>query len=776
MFTDVSQLHYLKEQSQEHFWGSGESSAGEAAVLLAGSLLGGEIVRVRLLRGSQETARRYQIANGNADATLPYHSWIVDTGDEQWSPAGVTSTRAIIEPYLQGFAFSANELRLTRPLLPDEHIYGFGERTGNMNKRGQAFPVWNVDFPGRHDEAVTSMYTSIPFYTSLAEDTGRASGVLIDHTGKVDVDLGKSEETRASLTVEGDSMVVYFFAGPTPAAVLRQYSELTGHMPLPARWTLGHHQCRWSYTSEQQVTELASRLRERGHPCDAIWLDIDYMDGFKNFTWDPDRFPDPARMSGKLHEQGFHLVTILDPGTKVDETYSIYKEGVALNHFCRYKSGEHFVGSVWPGASVFPDFSTGAARTWWGDRYKLLLDAGVDGLWNDMDEPALTNSLLSHDENEPSLWGKTMDPNVLHRAGGDDVTGPDGPPVSHRFFHNAYGMEMARTSYEGQLHLRPDSRPFVLTRSGTAGMQRYAALWTGDNTSSWAHIRLAVSMCLSVGMSGVPFVGADIGGFWDACDGELLTRFAQLGTLMPFSRNHNALDNPDQEPWAFGEPYESAYRTAIETRYRLLPYLYTLFQQASVDGSPVMRPLFYHYPNDERASDTQDEFLVGDALLVAPIAEEGARSRGVYFPAGLWFDYWDGTEYPGGGSSEVPAPLERWPLFVRGNSIIPTGPVVQYVDQSANDPLTFTCYMATDGLAAYTLYEDDGSTQAYRNGAFARTTISCRVDADGVTVRIDEQHSGYQPRRDTYEVVVRVGNRLLQQQVKAGQGTTIIRL
>ena len=458
----------------------------------------------------------------------------------------------------------------------------------------------------------------------------------------------------------------------------------------------------------------------------------------------------------------------------------MYQQGMQHDYFCRYQNGELFTGKVWPGEGVFPDLSRIEVRTWWGNLYQRLLDDGVDGIWNDMDEPSLARISLPAEQVEATTQApvhvNTMDNDVLHRAGGNTPTDPDGPPVLHKFFHNAYGMEMARSTYEGLLRLRPNSRPFVLNRSGTAGMQRYAALWTGDNTSSWEHLSLAISMCLNISMSGVSFVGVDIGGFWAACNGELLVRFAQLGAFLPFCRNHNAKDNPDQEPWAFGEPFESAYRTAIETRYRLLPYLYTLFHQAATGGEPIIRPLYYHYPNDEQAAGVEDEFLVGDTLLLAPIYQESATSKSVYLPAGTWLDYWSGNEYPGDGWSDIEAPLERWPLLIRGNSIIPSGPLMQFTDQYPTDPLTFTCYMAIDGLASYTLYEDDGSTLAYQNGAFAQTSISCRVVEDFVTMEIEEHFNNYRPQREEYEIILHLGGKTLQQKVKAGQGKIVIRL
>ncbi len=780
----LTQLRYLQMNGLEHIWSSSEGTSTE--FFFAGAVLGSEVIRVRLLQGaeaaqvqehlqSSQPLTRYQLADGNP-GTLPYHSWIVAKGDEQWpSRVNATDAQAILEPYLHEFAFSDTALRLTHPLTEDERIFGLGECTADLNKRGHAFPIWNIDPHKGHNPQTETMYMSVPFYLGLSPISGRAYGILIDHTGRVEADMGKTNPAAASLTVQGDSLIAYFFTGPTLAAVMRQYTELTGRMSLPPRWTLGHHQCRWGYMSAQEVRKIAHTFRERNHPCDAIWLDIDYMNGYRNFTWNPDTFPNPKQLTDDLHAKGMHLVTIIDPGTKVDAGYSIYQQGMEQDYFCRYQNGEIFIGNVWPGACVFPDFSRNEVRTWWGNLYKEMLDQGVDAIWNDMDEPALT-SIFIPDEPEITVKSNTMPDDVLHQAGGDRPTSPDGPPTLHKYYHNAYGMEMARATFEGLLRLRPNSRPFVLTRSGTAGVQRYAALWTGDNWSRFVDILMGMTMCLNIGISGVPVVGVDIGGFWEDSNGELLVRFAQLGALLPFCRNHSAKDTLAQEPWAFGEPFESAYRTAIETRYRLLPYLYTLFHEAATTGTPIIRPLYYHYPQDQEGCDVQDAFLVGDSLLTAPICEEGATSRSVYLPEGIWFDYWTGNTYPGAGWSTLEAPLERWPLLVRNNSILPTGPVMQYVDQRPTDPLTFTCYMATDGLASYTHYEDDGSTLAYQNGAFASISVNCRVQDDFVTVAIEEQFDGYRPQREEYNVVVNAGGRTLQQRVKAGQGKVVVRL
>lgn len=774
MFTYIVQKHYQGEKEREHIW---KAMDVEGDAFLVGAVLSQEVIRIRFLRGPSVEAARYQLADGGA-GTLPYHSWAVVRGDEEWvDTSQQTEDRAVLESYLSGFCASPTHLRLTRPLLVDERIYGLGERTGKIDKRGQAFPIWNVDPHKGHDERTETMYTSIPCYLGLTSG-GRAYGMLLDHMGRVEMDIGRSRSDELSMTIAGDSMVVYFFAGPTPADVLRQYTALAGHMPLPPRWAIGYHQSRWGYDSEQRVRSIAKQLRARHHPCDAIWLDIDYMQGYRDFTWNEENFPYPAKLVQDLHARGMRMVTIIDPGAKIDEHYVVYQQGMEHDYFCRYKNGELFNGNVWPGACVFPDFSRGQARSWWANMHQALLNPGVDGLWTDMNEPALTSfpAVAAHSEDEKGTESNTMPDDVLHRGGGDAPTGPDGPPLLHKDFHNAYGMEMARASYEAWLQQHPYSRPFVLSRAGCAGIQRYAATWTGDNMSRWQDILLAIPMCLNLSMSGVAFVGVDIGGFWDASDGELLARFAQLGALLPFCRNHNSIMSPDQEPWVYGERYENAYRAAIETRYRLLPYLYTLFQEASSNGTPVMRPLYFHYPQDSQACDVEDAFLVGEHILSAPIYAPGATSRAVYLPAGTWFDYWTGQPYIGGGRNEIAAPLERWPLLVSSNSILPSGPLMQFTDQRATDPLTFTCYMDTDGQASYTLYDDDGATFAYKKGAFARTSISCRVDQGEAIVEIEEQFERYQPRRKEYEIIVHAGGKIRNERVSAGQGRVELHL
>jgi alpha-glucosidase len=612
-------------------------------------------------------------------------------------------------------------LSCAKRLAPNERIYGAGERTGPLDRRGQQIVFYNVDPPQPHGDETRSMYISVPFWTCVRD--GRAYGIFVDSVWRSDLDAGASRSNVMSFGVAGGDLTYYVFAGPTPAAVLARYADLTGHAPLPPRWALGYGQSRWSYYPEAQVRYLAEEYRKRRIPCDSLWLDIDYMDGYRVFTWNERRFPDPAQLARDLANEGFKLVTIIDPGVKADPTDPTYQDGLAKDYFVRREHGSLFTGAVWPGESVFPDFSRADARRWWGARHRELLEAGVAAIWDDMNEPALTDWLggagtVPH--------GTTLPGNVLHWP-----DGPTGKPLRHEAFHNAYGMQMARATFEGLARLRPNARPFVLSRSGYAGVQRYAAVWTGDNRSEWAHLRLAARMCLGMGMSGLPFVGFDAGGFWLDATGELLVRFTQLGAVFPFFRNHAALGTKAQEPWEYGAHVEALIRDALELRYRMLPYLYTAFAQATRDGGPITRPLVYAWPEDTALATVEDEFLLGEALLIAPVLAEGQGRRPVSFPRGTWVDWQTGERFTGPVRVEVDAPLDALPIFARAGSVVPQGPVMQYVGELPEEPVALRCFLGADSgaRASGALYEDESVSPEYQRGVWRWTRFEAESGA-----------------------------------------------
>ncbi len=625
--------------------------------------------------------------------------------------------------------------RLYKKRQEGERYFGCGERTSGLEKTGSYQVFWNVDPPAGHTATFENLYTSIPFTLSMV--AGEAHGLFFDNTHRVEFDLAKEAAGRAYYGAEGGDIVYYVFAGPTPREVLDRYTELTGRTPMPPMWSLGNQQCRWSYETDEEVRELARQFRERDIPCDVIFLDIDYMDGYRVFTWDKDRFPDPEKLISDLREQGFRVVTIVDPGVKTDEDYPVYVEGRARDLYCKTQEGEEFHNIVWPGMCAFPDFTNPETREWWGENHTALTEAGVAGIWNDMNEPSLFVPQQS-----------TMPGDVVHPGGGD--------PKWHAQIHNTYGSLMARATREGLLKLNPHERPFVITRAGYAGLQRHAMQWTGDNSAWWEHLWMSMPQLQNLGLSGVGWAGVDIGGFFDDSNGELLARFTEFGVFQPFCRNHSAKGTISQEPWSFGEPYESVCREMIKLRMRLLPYLYTVFEECHRTGAPILRPLLFEYPGDETTYTADDEFLFGGDLLVAPITRPGIEHRHVYLPKGTWFHYWTGERFDGPAHILAHAPLGQPPLYVKANKAVPMGPAFSHTDKKA-DLLTLLLYPA-EGTGESTLYEDAGNGFGYQSGEYARRTIACEVMGGGITVRIGEREGSFVPERKSVHLELRQVN------------------
>lgn len=643
----------------------------------------------------------------------------------------------------RGMAHDGAAVRVWKQLRDTDNIYGFGAKNGAFNKRGWAlggyhYVMWNSDTYG-YDNSTDPLYVSVPFFLVLRD--GRAHGVFLDNTYRSSFDIGRERRNTLSFGADGGELDYYIVAGPHPRDVVRRYAQLTGRAPLPPRWALGYHQSRWSYYPEARVRRLADTFRQERVPADTLWLDIDYQDEFKPFTWSAERFPDPAKMVGDLRAQGFRTVVIVDPHPTKEPGYRIFDEGVAGGHFVTNPDGTLYEGPVWPinapkqpGNSVFPDFTRAATRDWWGRQYRMFTDIGVAGIWNDM--------------NEPSVWNQPE--NTMGLAARHDH---EGQPTDHAEVHNIYGMQMTRSTFEGLTALKPDERPFVLTRATFAGGQRYAWVWTGDNRAEWASLQQSIPMLLNFGLSGFPFIGADVGGFSGYPSGELFTRWLQAALFSPFFRGHTEQATPDQEPWSFGQPYTAINKQTIELRYRLLPFLYTVVEEASRTGLPVMRPLMLEYPDDPQTHGRGDQFLVGTGLLVAPVLNEAATSRDVYFPKGEWIDFHAGMRFDGGKTHRVEAPLHRLPVFVRAGSIIAMQPVVQHTGEMAAQPIVFRAFPDSRGQAVGTLYDDDGESMRYRDGAFLRqraTLLTARGKAC-VALETIEGRTEASPRERRFE-------------------------
>ncbi|ELR98242.1 glycoside hydrolase family 31 protein [Gloeocapsa sp. PCC 73106] len=643
----------------------------------------------------------------------------------------------------QGIGWRTGAIAGWKKIEPGEHFYGFGERTGLLDKRSEIKTNWTIDSVD-YDSLTNEMYQAIPFFIGLRPQL--SYGIFLNSTFWSEFDMGAKEPGVWRMETRTQELDYYIIYGLEPAQILQTYSQLTGRMPLPPRWALGYHQCRWGYDSQAVVRQIAHEFRTRRIPCDVIHLDIDYMRGYRVFTWSPKRFPNPAKFFKDLAREGFNIVTIVDPGVKYEPEgdYAVFDEGVEKDYFVRNPDGQLFHGYVWPDKAVFPDFLRPEVRQWWGECHKILTEAGVAGIWNDMNEPSIADRPFGDRGNK--IWFSL-----------DTCQGPSDELASHAETHNIYGLMMVQACYEGLKTLRPGQRSFMLTRSGFAGIQRWSSVWMGDNQAIWEHLELSLPMLCNMGLSGVPFVGCDIGGFAGNSSAELFARWMQVGMLYPLMRAHSAMTTDRREPWVFGDRVERICREFIELRYRLLPYIYTLFQKATTTGTLILAPLLYHYPNDPKTYHLHDQVMLGPFLMAAPIYRPGVEHRAVYLPEGTWYDWWSNASYQGPTNILADAPLEIMPLYVKAGAIIPMQPVMQYVDEQVVEELTLRIY---PGNGEFTLYEDDGRTFEYQQqDAWATTSYHVYQEGSQIIVDIKAREGQWTtpPNREVIVEVVGVG-------------------
>lgn len=620
----------------------------------------------------------------------------------------------------------------TKHIEAGEHFFGFGQRTSLLERSGRQMNNWTTDPGSKQGPGSDPLYIAIPAFLALRP--GLAYGVFFHTTWRSRFDIGHTTPDTWRMEAVGGELDYYVVYGPTPPEVMQGWGALLGTLPLPPRWSLGYHQSRWSYAPESHVREVAASFRQRAIPCDVIHLDIAYMDGYRVFTWDPERFPNPRGLLADLRREGFRAVTIIDPGVKIDPDYAVYREGLERDAFIRRADGEHFHGYVWPDDAVFCDYTRPEVREWWGNWHRALLEQGVSGIWNDMNEPTSFHQPFSK-----VIGRRTWDTLPL-----DARQGPEGETTIHAEVHNLFGNLMSRATYEALRRHGEGNRPFVLPRSAFAGVQRWSACWMGDNGSWWEHLEMAIPQLMNMGLSGVPFVGVDIGGFGENASGELFARWMQFGSLSPFCRGHTTHFSADHEPWAFGEEVEEICRAYLRLRYRLLPYLYTLFWEASRRGSPVVRPLLYHFPDDPATYHLHDQLMLGPFLLAAPVYHPGRTHRALYLPAGTWYDWWSGEKIEGPGYLLARAPLATMPLYLRAGTILPTGPEMNHTDEKQLDPLTLNLY---PGNGTFTLYEDDGHTFEHERGLFCTTRYRLALEEADTLLRLEigERTGSYHP-------------------------------
>jgi alpha-glucosidase len=614
-------------------------------------------------------------------------------------------------------------------------LYGTGEIAGPLLRNGRKTVCWNTDAYG-YTEANPSLYQSHPWVLAVRKD-GSAFGVLADTTWRCEIDLtgaDKGKDAAGSIVFRGEggggaagAYPVYVIDRASPQEVVEGLATLIGTIPMPPLWALGYHQCRYSYNPESRVREIARGFRDRHIPCDVIWFDIDYMDGYRVFTFDKSQFPDPKKLNSDLDAMGFHRIWMIDPGVKAEPGYSVYDQLVAKDLFVKTAKGGMYKGEVWPGWCAFPDFTRPETRQWWSGLYKDFMAQGVSGVWNDMNEPAVFN-----------VKSKTMPEDNQH--GGGAWEGADGavlPPGPHLEYHNVYGMLMAKGTFDGIQAASPNTRPFVLTRAGYIGSQRYAATWTGDNSANWTDLENSVSMIENLGLSGQPFCGPDIGGFNGngppKQEAQLFARWMGVGAMLPFCRGHTAKGNINKEPWAFGPEVEQACRLALQRRYVLLPYYYTLFWESHKTGTPVVRPLFFADPKDPALRSEDDAFLVGSDLLVVPQLTPD-RDRTPVMPRGIWNEFQVVNE---GHHPDLPR------LYVRGGAIIPLAPLREHTElyqpprpNTAAPPLTIVVSLDEAGSAYGKLYEDDNDGFGYQRGDYFEQVYTARTENNQVIVEM----------------------------------------
>lgn len=652
-------------------------------------------------------------------------------------PAGFDASAHLPSPIFLKDLTPVSELRSGWTLIPefsikdgksiasikvgDADLYGGGEILGDLRRNGDTEIFWNKDNPSYKHSKGKKLYQTHPWVLGLRKD-GSAFGIIADNTWKSRMTTDQS----VTFESEGPAFRVIVIEKESPADVLKTLTVLSGSMPLPPLWSLGYQQCRFSYYPDSRVKEIADEFRNRRIPCDVIWMDINYMQGFRIFTFDKEGFPDPKGLNDYLHQHNYKAVYMIDPGVKAEKGYFVDDQGMAGDYYVRNASGQVHEGRVWPGTCHFPDYTRPDVRRWWASLYKDFMATGIDGIWNDM--------------NEPSIFGGpdgSMPEDCVHK-GGDGL--PGGP---HLRYHNTYGYYMVKASREGIQTANPDKRPFILSRSNFLGGQRYAATWTGDNSSTVEHMKMSIPMTLNMGLSCQAFNGPDIGGFCKSSNAELIRQWTAMGVYFPFVRNHSCDDTINQEPFAFDKNTEDVCRTAIERRYRLMPYIYTLFEESSRTGIPVMRPVFWADPKDLDLRAEQQAFLLGPDLVVIPRWSESPA-----LPKGGW-DFFSFEDVDDGYQSL---------LALRPGAALPVTGVFQNTVEYNTSELTILVNPDADGNAYGTMYEDAGDGYGYKSGDYARYEFKAHTAGGRLTLKMKQVEGGFKaPSRKIRIGLVRNG-------------------
>jgi alpha-glucosidase len=611
-----------------------------------------------------------------------------------------------------GTSWNGEQVTTYKLLQEGERFVGLGEKTGPLDRKGFGYVNWNTD-AFAYGSGADPLYGTFPFYIGIHHNL--VYGIFFDNTHKSFFNFGASNNRFSSFSADTGEMNYYFICGDTVAEIIEHYTFLTGRMDLPPLWSIGYQQCRYSYYPDKEVLGIARHFRDKDIPADVIVLDIHYMHDYKIFTWHKKSFSEPKKLLDQLKAMGFEIVLMCDPGIKVEPGYLAYEDGIKQDVFIKYPDGSPYTGQVWPGWCHFPDFTNPDTRTWWKDQFKDYVALGVQGFWNDM--------------NEIATWGNMLPENVEFDF--------EGNKASMRRARNIYGFLMARSTYEGTKALMKNKRPFNLTRSAYSGIQRYAAVWTGDNVAYDEHMLLGVRMVSSMGLAGVAFAGYDVGGFVGDADSKLFARWVSIGAFSPFFRGHSMINSRDSEPWSYGEEVEQISRNYIKFRYQILPYIYSLFYEASQTGMPVQRSLAINYPHDPQvySGNYQNQYLFGPSFLVIPI-ESNKDFVKIYLPEGDWYYLYNGKKYSGNTEMILECPVHKLPVFVKAGAIIPMEAAKSFTKEK-NDTLVLHIYKDIAN-ASFVYYEDDGDTFDYQKNNYAKRLIEYKALLNKIIVHQTE--------------------------------------
>jgi len=633
-----------------------------------------------------------------------------------------------------------NKINFIYKMSKEDVVYGLGETLGALNKRGKIYRFYNTDDP-EHTPDKMSLYGSHPF---MILDGKKTFGLFIDYPSEIIFDIGFTDKDILQITLPSKDFDLYIFDSDEKLSIIKEYFNLTGKPYIPPKWAFGFQQSKWSYFSEEEVRNVAKKFRETGIPCDVIYTDIDYMDSYKVFTINKEKFPNYEGMVKDLKEMGIKVIPIIDPGVKIEKDYEMYEEGKEKGFFCVDENGNDFVAAVWPGPTHFPNFLNSEVRRWWGKKYKLFTDMGIKGFWNDMNEPSifytpkgldnLLEMLKYLEENKENAGIEVFlaRETLLNIASNrEDYISfyhklDNGSLINHDTVHNLYGFNMTKATADELKELLPNERYLLLSRSSYPGLHRMASIWMGDNKSWWEHMLVNIRMLQSLNMMGFFYTGADVGGFGADSSAELVIRWMELGAFTPFYRNHTALNTRPQEPWQFDEESLNIMRDIVRLRYAFLPYTYSEYMNSVKESVPFVKPLSFVFEGD-RVKDIEDQYMYGESLMVAPVYEQNKKGRYLHLPEVKWLN-WTASKYEERnmkvyepGDYYIEADLNEIPLFIKENSLILLSEPMNYVGEKEITELTVIGLVSDH--AVYNYYDDDGTTYNFTKGEFGNLII-----------------------------------------------------